>query len=169
MQLENGDYDAKIAGGASVYESSNGNLVACFNVDLGEIDRKCFISLTCKNGSEINERAVKELKRIFTEWNGDPSWLKSGDNINGEVVIARVENEKSKTGDKVFSNVKGIFHPLHVPMDDAGEMPESMDSKTIAAKYASKFRAMVGSVAPVEKLTAPTPRKPAGKEDNVQY
>ena len=165
MQLENGDYDAKIAGGASVYESSNGNLVACFLVDLGEIDKKYFCSLTQKKGEVVNERTVKELKEIFPEWDGNPAWLCEGDNINGEPVVVRIVNEVNPNDGNTYANVKGMYHPDHVPGDTSIEMPPSMDKKTLTAKYASKFRAVTGAGKPAPRSQA----KLKTDEDNIPF
>lgn len=163
MQLENGDYDGKIVGGASVYESINGNLVACFLVDLGEIDRKYFCSLTQKMGEVVNERTVRELKEIFPEWDGNPAWLYEGDNINGEPVVVRIVKEVNPNDGNTYANIKGMYHPNHVPGDTSSEMPASMDKNTLTAKYASKFRA-------VTIAGKPAPRKranPKTDDDNL--
>lgn len=160
MQLENGDYDAKVAGGASVYESNNGNLVACFLVDLGEVDKKYFCSLTQKQGDVVNERTVKELKEIYPEWDGNPAWLSEGDNINGESVVVRIVNETNPNDGKTYANVKGMYHPDHVPGEMTSEMPAGMDKKTLTAKYGAKFRAVTGAVAGAG-TGKPAPRKRA--------
>jgi len=144
VMLENGHYEAIIVGGARVYENDKGTLVCLFTVDIGQLERKVFLSMTKKDGT-ANEFVLKRLMKLYPEWNGDPAWLTESEHTGGQECIAEVVNEGG------WSNVKSIRHP-----DDTGSsngnsnLPESMNKQQLTAKYAGKFRAMMGGT-PVKK------------------
>jgi len=141
--LENGEYDAVILPGASVYENGNNVLVVLFQLAIEDIQRRVYVALTKKSG-EINEIQLKKLEEIFPKWDGDnPSWFLEDSNIEQMPVIATVLNEPDTKG-KIWSNVKDIRSPNSESGGGDFDMPKSLDAKILATKYGAKFRALKG-------------------------
>lgn len=165
--LENGVYDAVFNGNASVYDSKKGNLTVCFELMIGDIQRKVFCTMTKDNGKEINERQIEKLKAIFKDWDGDdPSWFLEPDNVRDVACEARVENETDARGN-TWSNVKDVQAVGAGDMEggDVG-MPPSLDAKALQAKYGAKFRALASKKGKAVKPTNHVDKPNKAKDDD---
>jgi hypothetical protein len=150
MLVQNGTYGA-VAREARVYEKDNGNLVVCFNFQLGsEADEKFirgFATLAKADGT-INTKAIDNLKQVFG-WDGhDPFWLTEQD-LSGIAVDLVIENETMEDG-KTYSRVKWI----NTPGGNSAAMPASADRNSILTRYGAKFRALAGGT-PVKPVAKP--------------
>lgn len=152
MILENGKY-AAITKGLSPYYRKNGNLSIAIKVEAEGKELVANQHIELNDGS-ISESVLKNLKKLFVEWDGTIESLFVEPNFVDIACEIEVENQKGE-GEyegKTFSKIKWINPPGGGGY--TADLPEAADKKELLTKYGSKFRALMGGKKPSPAPTA---------------
>lgn len=113
------------------------------------------ICLVKKDGEMMQKNVQNLIKILGGAWDGkDIGALESidptGIHVMAEYVDGEPKPKRDGSGDIRYTEVKNIW-----PLNGGGlDLPAPVDSKSVAAKYGSKFRATFGA-APAKPVTKP--------------
>jgi len=124
------------------------------------------ICLVKKDGEMMTKNVQNLIKILGGQWDGKDIAALEAIDPTGIQVVAEYADTLPKTRDDgseiTYTEVKNIYPPSGGGLG----LPESVDAKSVSAKYGSKFRAVFGgtskpSTAPSVKPSAPVATKPA--------
>jgi len=168
-----GTYRAIISATPVIYETEEGALCAAIPVSIsGDVawSGKATVVIGKKDGT-LNTRAIDNLKKIFTGWNGqDPFELPeiyqtNADTEGAEPFMAEIVGVNEDYQPKDGGDPVRVFKVQWLnAVGDSTRMPESADRKSVMTKWSSKFKAhsaSTGGSKPATKKTEPKAEKPA--------
>jgi hypothetical protein len=157
MLLENGKHEGLVKGVSLFLRGEAHRLTGAFKLNVGgvEVVHREYLEL---NDGTLSEKTVKRLQNCFPKWDGAIENMNDFAVEDTEVEVTARNEQDKEDANKYWTRTEWMQ-----PRGTGGdvELPQAVDSKSLAARYGAKFRALSGGKSVAKTVQAPAPAKAA--------